>query len=235
MNNGFLYAKDANILQLTYAQYMKLRRQEEETERVMRTRERVLASLQELLHSLGAAGAVEYKLPGEERGSSPVREAPSTGGEEAKRETPPAGEGTGVHSAAEKPVPPLKKNIVAHFSRVDASGRLFDLFKQYYAFLNDACGGMVRVTIKDGICSFWNYDAWEEFAFLDVVDGKLRISVPSRYAAALEGMERAEVPRLLARRRGDLTAVTTAEFRQDLAEIMAGAFREAGVQTQAGK
>ena len=129
--------------------------------------------------------------------------------------------------ASAKNVPAIKKDISDHFKKVDSSGKLFNVFKQYYSDLNNSCGGTVRVTIKDGICSVWNYDEWEEFAFVDVFEGGLRIAVNPHYADRLKSLESCEVPRLLARRH-NLVCVKTKEMDSTILDVLITAFNEIG-------
>ncbi len=127
-------------------------------------------------------------------------------------------------------VPPIKKDVAEHFNKVDSSGRLFNIFKQYYTCMNDSCDGPVRVTIKDGICSIWNYDEWEEFAFVDVFDGRLRIGVQARYLTWLEALHLCEVPRLLTSRY-NLICVQVDDLNQTVLDTLIMAFSELGVTT----
>ncbi len=125
-------------------------------------------------------------------------------------------------------IPPIKKDISDHFHKCDESGRLFSVFKQYYACLNDACGGTVRVTMKDGFCSLWNYDEWEEFAFVDIFEGQLRVAVNPRYTESLESLNLCEVPRLLSSRH-NLICVQVDDLNKTLLEVMVKAFEEVGL------
>jgi hypothetical protein len=129
--------------------------------------------------------------------------------------------------ASIKNVPAIKKDIFDHFKKVDSSGKLFDVFKQYYSDLNNSCGGTVRVTIKDGICSVWNYDEWEEFAFVDIFEEGLRVAVNPHYADRLKSLESCEVSRLLARRH-NLVCVKTSVMDQVLLDVLITAFNEIG-------
>lgn len=125
-------------------------------------------------------------------------------------------------------VPPIKKDIAAHFNKHDDSGRLFSVFKQYYACLNDACGGTVRVTMKDGFCSLWNYDEWEEFSFVDIFEGQLRIALDPRYTKALQSLNLCEVPRLLSSRR-NLVCVQVDGLNNTMLNVLVKAFEEVGL------
>jgi len=143
---------------------------------------------------------------------------------EKKAESKPAAK---PKKASAKNIPAIKKDILDHFKKADGSGKLFEVFKHYYAELNDACGGTVRVTIKDGICSIWNYDEWEEFAFVDIFEENLRIAVNPHYADRLKSLESCEVPRLLARRH-NLVCIKTTEMDQTVLDVLITAFNEIG-------
>jgi hypothetical protein len=125
-------------------------------------------------------------------------------------------------------VPPIKKEISQHFNNMDTSGRLFNVFNQYYTFLNKACGGTVRVTIKDGFCSLWNYDEWEEFAFIDIFEGHLRIAVSPRCTDDLKALSLCEVPRLLSNRR-NLICLLVDDLNNRVLDVLAKAFAEVGM------
>lgn len=127
-------------------------------------------------------------------------------------------------------VPPIKKDISEHFNKLDESGRLFGVFKQYYTCLNDTCGGTVRVTMKDGFCSLWNYDEWEEFAFVDIFEGHLRVSVDPRYTGAMQSLSFCEVPRLLSSRR-KLISVRLDDLSNTMLDLLVKAFAEVGLTT----
>jgi hypothetical protein len=149
----------------------------------------------------------------------------------AKPASAPAAKSAAPASAPVGNVPPIKKDIAAHFNKVDASGRLFNVFKQYYTCLNDACGGTVRVTIKDGICSIWNYDEWEEFAYVDIFDSRLRIGVNPHYTEQLKSLDLCEVPRLLARRH-NLICVQADDLNQIILDVLITAFNEVSAIAQ---
>ncbi len=125
-------------------------------------------------------------------------------------------------------IPPIKKDIVVHFNSLDDSGRLFSVFKQYYACLNDQCGGTVRVTMKDGFCSLWNYDEWEEFAHVDIFEGHLRFAVDPRYTDELKNLNFCEVPRLLSSRR-NLVCVQVDDLNNIMLDVLTKAFNEVGL------
>jgi len=124
-------------------------------------------------------------------------------------------------------LPPIKDDIAEHFNKMDDSGRIYNVFTQYYTCLNKGCGGTVRVTMKDGFCSFWNYDAWEEFAFVDVFENELRIAVDPRYTDALKALQLCEVPRLLSSRR-NLICVKVDDLNQNILDVLVKAFDEVG-------
>ncbi|WP_372846776.1 hypothetical protein [Pontiella sp.] len=125
-------------------------------------------------------------------------------------------------------IPPIKKDIASHFNQLDESGRLFSVFKQYYSCLNDSCGGTVRVTMKDGFCSLWNYDQWEEFAFVDIFEGHLRIALDPRYTDRLKSLSLCEVPRLLSSRRS-LVCVQIDDLNNIMLNVLEKAFKEVGL------
>lgn len=126
-------------------------------------------------------------------------------------------------------VPPIKQEISEHFNRRDESGRLFNIFKQYYTCLNESCGGTVRVTMKDGFCSLWNYDEWEEFAWIDIYEDMLRIAIDPRYTDALKALCLCEAPRLISTRR-NVICVQVGDLNNTVLEVLAKAFSEVGMQ-----
>jgi len=125
-------------------------------------------------------------------------------------------------------LPPIKNEIAEHFNKFDESGRLFSVFKQYYTCLNEACGGTVRVTMKDGFCSLWNYDEWEEFAFVDIFEGLLRITINPRYTDALKSLNLCEAPRLISSRR-NVICVQVDDLNNTALDVLARAFSEVGM------
>ena len=222
---GFLYAKDAKILQLSYAQYKGLMKKVEEAEEIQKVKATVLAELQAFLsgkpvakRSAKAAAAAKKKIPSISDLHLYEPPLPKT----KKEEPAPAPQATDAPK-----IPPIKKEISKHFNEVDESGRLFSVFKQYYTCLNDACGGMMRVTMKDGICSLWNYDEWEEFAFVDIFEGKLRIAVDPAYTDDLKSLSLCEVPRLIATRH-NVICVQVDGLNNQVLEVLIRAFNEAG-------
>jgi len=128
-------------------------------------------------------------------------------------------------------LPPIKNEIAEHFNKFDESGRLFSVFKQYYTCLNEACGGTVRVTMKDGFCSLWNYDEWEEFAFVDIFEGLLRIAIDPRYTDALKSLNLCEAPRLISSRR-NVICVQVDDLNNTVLDVLAKAFSEVGMQAK---
>jgi len=257
----YLISKDNGKLQLAYKDYLVLMEKVEEAKRIRTVKNDVLALLESALNGVSTTIAhveVEEKLeqassPVEEQESSPVEERASSSVEEkveaenmkepaeAVKEAPapaprPAAAAT---PAASKPqsqssnveVPPIKKEIETHFNKLDESGRLLNVFRQYYTCLNDACGSPVRVTIKDGFCSLWNYDEWEEFAFVDIFEGHLRFAVDPRYTDALSALSLCEVPRLLSSRRS-LVCVQVGDLNNTMLEVLAKAFEEVGISTK---
>lgn len=126
-------------------------------------------------------------------------------------------------------VPPIKGEISDHFNRYDESGRLFSIFKQYYTCLNESCGGTVRVTMKDGFCSLWNYDEWEEFAYVDIHEGQLRIAVHPRYTDELKPLNLCEVPRLISSRH-NVICVLVGDLNTTVLNVLTRAFAEVGMQ-----
>ena len=256
MKNDYMYTKDTNVLQISYAQYISLQNQYEEAQRTQKLAASVQSDLDRFLSGISAAVLKEeYPLPGggvspsapaskpsaaaePPKSSPPKSEAPASAPEpEEKKETPaPKQEEAppvSKEAAPAKPkggavkIAPIKKEIVQHFEKVDGSGKLFEIFRDYYTLLNESCGGMMRVTMKDGICSLWNYDEWEEFAFVDLLEGKLRLSVPPKYAEMLKPLKQCEVPRLLARKR-KLIGVEVEDLNELVLDVLEKAFREAG-------
>ena len=128
-------------------------------------------------------------------------------------------------------LPPIKNEIAEHFNKFDESGRLFSVFKQYYTCLNEVCGGTVRVTMKDGFCSLWNYDEWEEFAFVDIFEGLLRIAIDPRYTDALKSLNLCEAPRLISSRR-NVICVQVDDLNNIALDVLARAFSEVGMQVK---
>ena len=126
-------------------------------------------------------------------------------------------------------VPPIKQEIAEHFNKCDESGRIFNIFKQYYTCLNESCGGTVRVTMKDGFCSLWNYDEWEEFAWVDIYEDLLRIAIDPRYTDALKSLSLCEAPRLISTRR-NVICVQVGDLNNTVLEVLAKAFSEVGMQ-----
>jgi len=181
----------------------------------------------------GGAKTAPKQVAPEPQEKSPKQPEPKA--EEPKKAAPPKAPPKPEPKAEPKKaaaegieIPPIKKDIAAHFNKVDESGRLFNVFKQYYACLNDTCGGTVRVTMKDGFCSLWNYDEWEEFAFVDMFEGQLRVSIDPRYKDALGSFEFCDVPRLLSSRR-KLICVKVDDLNNTMLEVLVKAFEEVGM------
>jgi hypothetical protein len=234
----YLISKDSDSLQLTFEQYTALMEKAEEAKRIFTTRDEVLAAL-EAFREGRSAPAVQTKKNDAKTGSTSGVTETSEGGkprESAEQIAAPA-----KPAAAEVPadikervkpsgseVPPIKQEIAEHFNRLDESGRLLNVFRQYYTCLNDACGSTVRVTMKDGFCSLWNYDEWEEFAFVDIFEDNLRFGVDPRYTDALSALNLCEVPLLLSRRR-KLVCVQVGDLNNTVLSILTQAFEEVGL------
>lgn len=255
--NQCLISKESGRIQIPYGDYAALMERVKEGERRREVKTRVIDQLQRFLgtalpsDSASAknddAHAESSKQPqAASKPAAPKKEAEpaeaAKAAETAKTAEPAEDAKPAAPAKAAKPaaknsasrsvpkgveVPPIKKDISAHFNHVDDSGRLFNVFKQYYACLNDACGGTVRVTMKDGICSLWNYDEWEEFAFIDLFDGMLRIAVDPRYTDALESLNLCEVPRLLSSRH-NLICVQVDGLNKTMLHVLVKAFEEVG-------
>jgi hypothetical protein len=215
-----MYSKDQKTLQIAYSEYVSLMERVEQGRRFREAKEAVLANLQRFLDGEPATSVAKKTVQSSEKTTK--GEVPQKGKAVAEGEESPSNKST-EHIE----IPPIKKDIAEHFNKQDESGRLFNVVKQYYTFLNDACGGTVRVTMKDGVCSLWNYDEWEEFAFLDVLEGQVRISLDSRYTDKLQSLNFCEVPRLLAGRRS-LVSVQVGDLNNTMLDVLATAFREVG-------
>ncbi len=232
---NYLYAKDAKTLQISYAEYTVLVEKIEEARHIQEVKETVLSDLRKFL---GGSNTVPAEPPASKPES---RRQPVPPVEEKKVSPPPVAEeksaSPGKKAAprlerADMPqVPPIKKEIAKHFNKLDESGRLFNVFKQYYTCLNEACGGMMRVTMKDGICSLWNYDEWEEFSFVDIFENHLRIAVDPIYTDELKSLSLCEVPRLLSTRR-NLICVQVDDLSNRVLEVLVRAFNEVGMQVK---
>lgn len=242
--NNYLYTDNAEQLQIPYEEYVELIEKAVEGQRCREIKDQVLARLAGVLgipqsahQKESQATALEEKIPVAKEVAAPSPEKISA--EPSVPATVPPVETKKKEQAAtpelnpsKQPVvdaPPIKKDIAEHFNKVDESGRLFNIFKQYYTCMNDACGGTVRVTIKDGICSIWNYDEWEEFAFVDVCDGRLRIGVNPRYTDQLKSLDLCEVPRLLASRHS-LICVQVDDLNPRVLDTLVTAFNEVGAK-----
>jgi len=249
---NYLYTENAQALQMPYADYETLVKQASEGVRLRELRKKVIADLSAvgggkapLLKEQAPAKAVKPVVSAQPKPvakppepkpepiqeSVPVAAKPTPAAPKEKPTPAPAVKRAAPASASVGNVPPIKKDIAAHFNKVDASGRLFNVFKQYYTCLNDACGGTVRVTIKDGICSIWNYDEWEEFAYVDIFDSRLRIGVNPHYTEQLKSLDLCEVPRLLARRH-NLICVQADDLNQIILDVLITAFNEVSAIAQ---
>lgn len=241
--NNYLFTENTETLQIPYKEYVALVEKTNEAHRCREIHEQVLSDLAAVPGISKTARPAEPQATPPPKENNPVEEVaaqkPAAAPVESsvnepeprvEKEDPPE-VAEPVEKLTKQPVenvPPIKADIAGHFNQVDASGRLFNIFKQYYTCMNDACGGTVRVTIKDGICSIWNYDEWEEFAFVDVFDGRLRIGVNPRYTERLKSLDLCEVPRLLANRH-NLICVQVNDLNQLVLDILVTAFNEVGV------
>lgn len=241
----YLISKDNGKLQLAYKDYLVLMEKAEEAERIRTVKNAVLADLEAALNGVSTtfeAVEVEEKqdrvssLSDEpvdaeimEEPEEPIQAAPVQATQPAAADNPETA--TARMKTSNVEVPPIKKEIEDHFNRQDASGRLLNVFRQYYTCLNDTCDSPVRVTIKDGFCSLWNYDEWEEFAFVDIFEGQLRIAVDPRYTDALSALSICEVPRLLSSRR-NLVCVQVGDLNNTMLKVLAQAFEEVGISAK---
>ena len=232
---NFLYAKDNGMLQVPYTEYTGLMEKAEEAQRLQQVKTTVLADLQTFMGTAPVA-AIAPEVPeakAEPQSPPPVQDkAPETEkvSVEFSADTPEPQAPAAVRGAVSD-VPPIKKDIVAHFNKLDESGRLLNVFKQYYTCLNETCGGTVRVTMKDGFCSLWNYDEWEEFAFVDIFENLLRITLDSSHTDALKTLSLCEVPRLISSRR-NVVSVQIDDLNNTILDVLAQAFAGVGVQTK---
>lgn len=245
-HTGMKILSNNGMIQIPYEEYVILMEKEEEAKRIGETKTQVLNDLSAFLRGK-KMGADEP----EQRPHHSTSEDVSAKKKSKKNETAPEKVSLEFSADSEQPVtgqsvkepseaaprskgkievPPIKKEIVDHFNAHDDSGRLFSVFQQYYTCLNESCGGTVRVTMKDGICSMWNYDEWEEFSFIDMNEGDLRFSLPERYTDALSSMNFCEVPRLLTSR--DLISIKVGDLSKTMLTVMTKAFKEANVATQ---
>jgi len=233
---NYLYANDSEKLQIPHDEYVILMEKVNEAQRLQQVKETVLAVLERLLDGETTVEAVSESNPEEQPEPDPPREqAPEpekVSVEFSAEETEPPTQQPVENARTEmSQVPLIKKEITEHFNKFDESGRLFNVFKQYYTCLNDACGGTVRVTMKDGFCSLWNYDEWEEFAFVDVFEGLLRIAIDPRYTDVLKSLNLCEVPRLISSRR-NVICVKVDDLNNTVLDVLAKAFSEVGMQVK---
>lgn len=241
-----LISKDNGHLQIPYKEYEELMDKVREGQNLRQLRNQVVANLQKFLGGVvpvetasvevAEEVAVEEKpieletkkvsmeLDATEQAAPSEEEAPVQEEAPAPVQVPPAK----PRNLAQDDVPPIKQDIANHINKLDESGRLFSVFQQYYTCLNDACGGTVRVTMKDGFCSLWNYDEWEEFAFVDVFEGQLRVAVDPRYAGELGEFNSCEVPRLLSSRR-ELACFQVGDLNNKMLGVLVKAFSEIGM------
>jgi hypothetical protein len=232
----YLISNSSKMIQVPYAEYVVLRGKMEEAQRILKVRVDVLADLKRYQSDCALRAEAVDALPM----PKPVVANPSVeeevhGGRKAAAEALSvepveaiSGRKADAAPKASVEIPPIKKEIEAHFNTSDDSGRLLNVFKQYYTFLNELCGGTVRVTMKDGICSLWNYDEWEEFAFIDIYENDLRFAVDPRYADALSALNLCEVSRLLASRR-KLISVQVEDLNKTMLGVLSKAFEEVGL------
>ncbi len=240
---NYLYAKDAETLQVPYADYTALMKKVEEAQCLQQVKATVLADLQKFVEDAPVAtrntppvapvAPVELKAePKMTVSADPVEalktEKISVEFTSETPEVPKAAEPVMIRTEISD-VPPVKKDIIGHFNKLDESGRLLNVFKQYYTCLNENCGGTVRVTMKDGFCSLWNYDEWEEFAFVDIFENLLRITIDPRYTEALKSLNLCEAPRLISSRR-NVVSVQVDGLNNIVLETLAKAFAEVGMQ-----
>ena len=245
-SNEYMYTKDSKFLQISYAQYMALREQSEEIDRMEKVKAAVLsdllkfdadhkdvgASIDMLEKAVGATPKPPKAVP------SPAPVAPEPVEEVPVAEPEPVEEAPAstkkkkeiVSDVDMSKVPAIKKDIVQHFKKLDESGTLFDVFKEYYTDLNLLCNGMLRVTMKDGICSLWNYDEWEEFAFVDIFKKQLRVSINPAYAEDVKSLPQGEVPRLLATKH-KLICVLIDDVNDVMMDVLIKAFKEVGAKS----
>lgn len=232
--NNYLYSKDARSLQIPYGDYVALMEKVEEAQKLKQLKAAVVADLTNIFGKQPAVVPASPKVAAEEVPPAKVRSAEKVSIEFSAEVPEPKPVETAVEPRGKQKfhtveIPPIKKEIAEHFNQKDSSGRLFNVFKQYYTFLNEACGGTVRVTMKDGVCSFWNYDAWEEFAFADIFEGQLRIAFDPRHTDEVKSLNLCEVPRLLSSR-WNLICVKVDDLSNIVLDVLAKAFGEIGVQ-----
>ena len=238
MINTSLYAKGSERLQIPYAEYEALMGEIREAQCLQKVKSAVLGDLQRFLGGGSMIDPVEVSKPQVRPKEEPEPALPKEPIPEkvsieiaAEHSEPNKAEVSVVGRTGMSQLPPFKKEIAEHFNKFDESGRLFNVFTQYYTCLNDACGGTVRVTIKDGFCSLWNYDEWEEFAFVDIFEDRLRITIDPRYTDALKLLSLCEAPRLISSRR-NVICVQVSDLNQVVLDVLAKAFSEVGLQAK---
>ena len=170
---NYLFAHDSEQMQITYDEYVSLMSKAKEAERVQEITRGVATDLKALLAG-GVAKGIAAAAAGQ--GTAVPVDAPEAAAEEVMKasaaasvghseraqgaENQPESESAVEPVSEQRPVakkrgevadvPPIKHEISEHYNRLDGSGRLFNIFKQYYTCLNEMCGGTVRVTMKDG-------------------------------------------------------------------------------------
>jgi len=227
MNNGhkYLFSKEKGCMQLPYSEYMVLMGKYQEGIELRRVRAEVLADLAHIIGKKNVPSARPEKTAPPNKASE-LSPKPSAADSRAR----PAGAGRRAAQGGSEPAkaaPALKQDIQIHFNKLDASGRLLNVFQQYYTCLNASCGGTVRVTMKDGFCSIWNYDEWEEFAFMDIFKDQLRICLDPRYASSLKAVTACEVPVEFSRRR-ELFCVAVDHLNKTVLDVLTQAFHDVG-------
>jgi hypothetical protein len=233
----YLISKDNGNLQIPYGEYIILMEKAEEAKRICMVKDEVLASLEFFID--GNSTVVADAKTNNKGSAASVADAEETkqSAASAKVPTAPAAKPVAAEKSATAKarvkssnveVPPIKKEIAKRFNKLDGSGRLLNVFRQYYTCLNDACGSTVRVTMKDGFCSLWNYDEWEEFAFVDIFEGNLRFAVDPRFTDALSALRSCDVPRLLSSRR-NLVCVQVGDLNTTMLNVLVKAFEEVGM------
>jgi hypothetical protein len=235
-----LYTEGSQHLQIPFVEYENLMEAVEEGLRLNKIKASVLANLRRI--GTGTANKESEPIvvakvePETKEGSiEPEKVSIEFSAEESKESVEEESIDSPVTAKEKVPlpgntvtgVPPIKNDVAEHFNKVDTSGRLLNVFKQYYTCINEACGGTVRVTIKDGFCSLWNYDEWEEFAFVDIFDTHLRIAIDPRYTDELKSLNLCEVPRFLASR-SNFICVQVDNLNNKVLDVLNKAFAEVG-------
>lgn len=76
----------------------------------------------------------------------------------------------------------IPQSVVNYITSKDEKGEMMDLFRQYYQELGSSCGGSLSVTLQDRYICLWNYNQWSMFAFWDIHEGCLRLSLNEKFA-----------------------------------------------------